>query len=94
MKSVRRTLKSVFVQSANSNSNFQRGFEMTIEEIEKVLTDITVKINQLAALNLTIAATVDVGLKDLLRNSKILLAATQNQELRIRKLEGRNDLEI
>lgn len=67
---------------------------MTIEEIEKVLTDITVKINQLAALNLTIAATVDVGLKDLLRNSKILLAATQNQELRIRKLEGRNDLEI
>jgi len=64
---------------------------MTFEEMEKLMAEIAVKVNQLAALQLTMASTVNVGLQDLLRQSRILLAATENQELRIRRLEGRDD---
>lgn len=63
--------------------------EERFERIEAALESLAVKTNQLAALQLTIANTVEVGLKELLRQSRILLAATENQELRIRKLEGR-----
>lgn len=66
---------------------------MTHEELQKIVEEIAVKVNHLAAIQITIASTVETGLKDLLRRSKILLAATENQELRLRKLEGRDNAE-
>ena len=61
---------------------------MTIEEQHKLVEDIGVKVNTLAQLQLTIATTVNEGLRTLLSSSDALLQIARNHEDRIQGLEN------
>jgi hypothetical protein len=61
---------------------------MTIEELQKVVEDIGVKVNTLAQLQLTIATTVNEGLRILLASSDALLQVARNRGDRIQGLEN------
>lgn len=61
---------------------------MTPDELNKVLEDITVKINHLADLQITMASTVTQGLKSLRDSSENLLEIVRFHEVRIKHLEN------
>lgn len=79
-----------FVGIASNNSSFRRDFnQMTVAELQKLVEEIGVKVNTLATLQLTIATTVNEGLRTLLASSNALLVIAQSHENRIERLEGK-----
>jgi hypothetical protein len=61
---------------------------MDNEELQKALEDIAVKVNTMATLQLTIATTVNEGLRTLLASTDALLQIAKIHENRIQGLEG------
>lgn len=61
---------------------------MTNKELQHLVEEIGVKINTLAQLQLTIATTVNEGLRTLLASSDALLQIAKNHENRIQGLDG------
>ena len=61
---------------------------MTVEELQKIVKEIGVKVNTLAQLQLTIATTVNEGLRTLLASSDALLQVAHHHENRIQHLGG------
>lgn len=61
---------------------------MTIGELQKIVEEIGVKVSKLTQLQLTLATTVNEGLRTLLASSDALLQIARNHEDRIQGLEN------
>lgn len=71
-----------------TGAEFPESTRMTNDELQKIVEEIGIKVNTLAQLQLTIAATVNEGLRTLLASSDALLQIARNHENRIQGLEN------